>query len=58
MAFVAFGSSLGELILRGSVRGLIIGIVIAVLAFLIPVAIRPFFRIVGDNQDETPDNKK
>ena len=58
IAFVAFGSSLGELILRGSVRGLIIGIVIAVLAFLIPVAIRPFFRIVGDNQDETPDNKK
>ncbi|HRV45510.1 MAG TPA: VTT domain-containing protein [Smithellaceae bacterium] len=54
VAFVAFGSSLGELILRGNVRGLIIGFVIAVLAFLIPFAIRPFFRKVGDNQDETP----
>jgi len=57
VAFVAFGSSLGELILRGNVRGLIIGFVIAVLAFLIPFAIRPFFRKVGDNQDETPNNK-
>lgn len=51
IAFVAFGSSLGELILRGNIRGLIIGIVIAVLAFLIPVALRPFFRKVGDNKE-------
>ena len=51
IAFVAFGSSLGELLLRGNVRGLIIGIVIAVLAFLIPVAVRPFFRKVGDNNE-------
>jgi len=42
IAFVAFGSSLGELILRRNVRGLVIGIVIAVCAFLIPVMIRPF----------------
>lgn len=59
IAFVAFGSSLGELILRGNVRGLIIGIVIAVAAFLIPVAIRPFFRKVGENKEtENSDKKK
>lgn len=58
IAFVAFGSSLGELILRGNVRGLIIGIVIAVLAFLVAVAIRPFFRKVGENKDTAnPDEK-
>lgn len=53
IAFVAFGSSLGELILRGNIRGLVTGIVIAVLAFLIPVALRPFFRKIGGNRDET-----
>jgi len=57
IAFVAFGSSLGELILRGNVRGLIIGIVIAVLSFLIPVAIRPFFRKVGDNKETANPDK-
>lgn len=59
IAFVAFGSSLGELILRGNVRGLIIGIVVAVLAFLVPVAIRPFFRKVGENRETAnPDKEK
>ncbi len=59
IAFVAFGSSLGELILRGNVRGLIIGIVVAVLAFLVPVAIRPFFRKVGENKETAnPDKEK
>lgn len=48
IAFVAFGSSLGELILRGNVKGVIIGIGIAVGAFLIPLALRPFFRKVGN----------
>jgi uncharacterized membrane protein YdjX (TVP38/TMEM64 family) len=50
IAFVAFGSSLGELILRGNIRGVLIGIVIAVCAFLIPVALRPFFRKIGDTK--------
>ncbi len=50
IAFVAFGSSLGELLLRGNVRGLIIGIAIAVCAFLIPVALRPLFRKIGENK--------
>lgn len=51
IAFVAFGSSLGELILRKNVRGVIIGIVAAAVAFLIPFALRPFFRKIGDNKD-------
>jgi uncharacterized membrane protein YdjX (TVP38/TMEM64 family) len=58
IAFVAFGSSLGELILRRNIRGVIIGIVVAAAAFLIPLALRPFFRKIGDNKtpaiDETP----
>jgi uncharacterized membrane protein YdjX (TVP38/TMEM64 family)/Fe-S oxidoreductase len=54
IAFVAFGSSLGELILRGNVRGLVIGIAVAVCAFLIPVLIRPFFRKIGESKDQTP----
>jgi len=58
IAFVAFGSSLGELILRGNVRGLVIGIVVAVLAFLVPVAIRPFFRKVGENKETANPNKE
>lgn len=57
IAFVAFGSSLGELILRGNIRGLIIGIVIAVCAFLIPVALRPFFRKIGENKTESSENE-
>jgi len=51
IAFVAFGSSLSELIMRGNVRGVIIGIVIAAVAFLIPVLLRPFFRKIGENKD-------
>lgn len=58
IAFVAFGSSLGELILRGNIRGLITGIVIAACAFLISVIIRPFFRKIGETKAEIPDDKK
>lgn len=57
IAFVAFGSSLGELILRGNIRGLIIGIVVAVCAFLIPVVLRPFFRKIGENKTENSGNE-
>jgi len=55
IAFVAFGSSLGELILRGNLRGVIIGMGIAAIAFLIPLALRPFFRKVGDSKKERKD---
>ncbi len=53
IAFVAFGSSLSELILRGNIRGVIVGVVIAVCAFLIPLALRPFFRKIGESKQET-----
>jgi uncharacterized membrane protein YdjX (TVP38/TMEM64 family)/Fe-S oxidoreductase len=56
IAFVAFGSSLGELIMRGNIRGVVIGTVIAVAAFLIPVLLRPFFRGIGDNKDTAIDD--
>jgi len=55
IAFVAFGSSLGELILRENIRGVLIGIVIAAAAFMIPLALRPFFRKIGDNKDAAVD---
>jgi len=47
IAFVAFGSSLGELIMRGNIRGVVLGVVIAVAAFLIPLVLKPYFRGVG-----------
>jgi len=50
IAFVAFGSSLGELIMRGNIRGVVIGIIIAIIAFLLPVALRPFFRKIGEDE--------
>ena len=52
IAFVAFGSSLGELILRGNIRGVLIGIGIALGAFLIPLALRPIFRKIVDDKNE------
>lgn len=51
IAFVAFGSSLSELIIRGNFRGVIIGIAVALGAFLVPLALRPFFRKIGSNKD-------
>ncbi len=49
VAFVAFGSSLGELLVRGNVRGVVMGVAIAAAAFSLPIALRPFFRKIGDN---------
>ncbi|NTW76418.1 MAG: hypothetical protein HGB33_01305 [Syntrophaceae bacterium] len=57
IAFVAFGSSLGELIMRGNIKGVIIGIAVAVIAFLVPLALRPFFRKIGDNKPPVADKK-
>ena len=47
IAFVAFGSSLNELILRGNIRGLLLGITIAVLALLLVMILKPRFRKIG-----------
>jgi uncharacterized membrane protein YdjX (TVP38/TMEM64 family) len=55
IAFVAFGSSLGDLIVRGNVRSVVIGFVIAACALLASLVIRPFFRKVGDNKEGVPD---
>jgi uncharacterized membrane protein YdjX (TVP38/TMEM64 family)/Fe-S oxidoreductase len=58
IAFVAFGSSLGELIMRGNIRGVVIGIIIAIIAFLLPVALRPFFRKIGEDETEALPDKQ
>jgi uncharacterized membrane protein YdjX (TVP38/TMEM64 family) len=55
IAFTAFGSSLGELILRGNVRGLLIGLAIAAAAFALPLALRPLFRGISGAR---PDDQK
>ncbi len=40
IAYVAFGSSMGELILHGNIEGLLIGILVATVALLIPLALK------------------
>lgn len=52
IAYVAFGSSMGALILKGNVKGLIIGIVIASIAFLLPFAFKPFVKKVFPPKDK------
>jgi uncharacterized membrane protein YdjX (TVP38/TMEM64 family) len=47
IAFVAFGSSLNELILRGNIRGLFLGIAVAVLALLLVMILKSRFRKIG-----------
>jgi hypothetical protein len=46
IAFVAFGSSMGELILKGNIEGLIIGILIATAALLLPLLFKPIVKKV------------
>jgi uncharacterized membrane protein YdjX (TVP38/TMEM64 family) len=48
ITFVAFGSSLGELFMRGNVKGVVFGIVVAVSAFLLTVALRRLYRKIGN----------
>lgn len=50
IAYTAFGSSMGELILKGNITGLIIGIVIASVALLIPFALKKFVKKVQDDK--------
>jgi uncharacterized membrane protein YdjX (TVP38/TMEM64 family) len=47
IAFVAFGSSLGELVVRGNIKGVIIGLAVALAAIGLPLALRPFFQKIG-----------
>ncbi len=51
IAYVAFGSSMGELILKGNIKGLIIGIIIASVAFLLPFALKPLVKKVSSQKD-------
>lgn len=44
IAYVAFGSSMGELILHGNIEGLVIGIVIASVALLLPLLLKPLLK--------------
>lgn len=48
IAYTAFGSSMGELILKGNFKGLIIGIVIATIALLVPFALKPLLKSIKD----------
>jgi uncharacterized membrane protein YdjX (TVP38/TMEM64 family)/Fe-S oxidoreductase len=52
IAYVAFGSSMGELVLKGNIRGLVIGILIATAALLLPFALKPLFRKTSSSKDE------
>ena len=53
IAFVAFGSSLSALVLEGNIRGLLLGIVVAVLALLLVMVLKRRFRTIDAGaQDE------
>jgi uncharacterized membrane protein YdjX (TVP38/TMEM64 family)/Fe-S oxidoreductase len=47
IAYVAFGSSMGELLLKGNIKGLIIGILIASVAMLLPFVLKPLLKKVN-----------
>src|SRR4030042_3913497 len=51
IAYVAFGSSMGELLLKGNVKGLVIGILIASVAMLLPFALKPLVKKVTSPKD-------
>ena len=52
IAYVAFGSSMGEMILKGNFKGLITGIVIASAALLLPIAIKPLLKKISSLKNE------
>ena len=47
IAFVAFGSSLSELILKGNIRGLLLGVAVGVVALILVMILKPRFRKLG-----------
>lgn len=51
IAYVAFGSSMGELLLKGNIKGLIIGIIIATVAMLLPFTLKPLVKRVSKEND-------
>ncbi|MFH0933523.1 MAG: VTT domain-containing protein [Nitrospirota bacterium] len=51
IAYVAFGSSMGALILKGNIKGLIIGIIVASIAMLLPFALKPLVKKVSSPKD-------
>jgi uncharacterized membrane protein YdjX (TVP38/TMEM64 family) len=51
IAYVAFGSSMGELLLKGNVKGLVIGILIASVAMLLPFVLKPIVKKVTSQRD-------
>src|SRR4030042_1536435 len=51
IAYVAFGSSMGELLLKGNITGLIMGILIASVAMLLPFALKPLVKKVNPPKD-------
>jgi len=56
IAFVAFGSSLGALLLGGNRRGVMLGLAVAFAAILLTLAFKPYFRkiIAGDEEIKPP----
>lgn len=46
IAYVAFGSSMGELIVKGNIKGLIIGILIASVALMLPLLLKKYIKKV------------
>ncbi|MBE0558678.1 MAG: TVP38/TMEM64 family protein, partial [Proteobacteria bacterium] len=53
IAFVAFGSSVGELILQGNIRGLLVGMGVAILALILVMILKPRFRKIGSPPQDT-----
>jgi uncharacterized membrane protein YdjX (TVP38/TMEM64 family)/Fe-S oxidoreductase len=51
IAYVAFGSSMGELILKGNLKGLVIGIIVASIAMLLPFALKPLVKKVSSPKE-------
>jgi uncharacterized membrane protein YdjX (TVP38/TMEM64 family) len=51
IAYVAFGSSMGALLLKGNIKGLIIGIIVASIAMLLPFALKPLVKKVSSPKD-------
>jgi uncharacterized membrane protein YdjX (TVP38/TMEM64 family)/Fe-S oxidoreductase len=56
IAFVAFGSSLGALLLAGSMHGVMLGLAVAFTAILLTLAFKPYFRkmITKDEEIKPP----
>lgn len=52
IAYVAFGSSMEELIFRGSIKGLILAIILVSIIMLLPFAIKPLYKKFSSENDK------